>query len=110
RTSPSGAALSSKDTVGRRGGGMVIVSAAGAGRSGAAVPVTTWQLENCEVLLLGSVAVAVTNWPVGTCTPRVTVKAIVPLALVVTTAVSRYFSPSPKPEGWQTALLKKSRA
>src|SRR5262249_54975733 len=80
-----------------------------AAHPGPAVPVTTWQLENCEVLFLGSVAVAVTNWPAGTPTPRVTVKVAAPLALVVTIAEPRYFSPSPNPEGLQTWLLKNSR-
>src|SRR5262249_35253999 len=80
-----------------------------AGPSGEAAPVTTTQLENWEVSLVGLVAVAVTNRSGSTPTPRTSVKAAMPLASVVTVAVPKNCSTSPKPDGLQTVLLKNSR-
>src|SRR5262249_6914077 len=51
--------------------------------------VTTIQAENSEVLLPGSVAVAVMNWPGSRVTPRVKVKLAVQVASVVRVKESR---------------------
>jgi len=52
--------------------------------AGAPAPGTAWHRENKEVLWLGSVAVAVTNWPEATDTDRAAIKEALPLPSVVT--------------------------
>jgi hypothetical protein len=67
------------------------------------------QAENWEVLLPGSVAVAVTNWPGGTSPGKSAVKTATPSAPVVTVSAPSNVSPSPKPDASQAVLLKNSR-
>jgi len=56
---------------------------------------TTRQAENSDVLLLGSVAEAVMNWPRGTGIGNVTTKLTLPLPSVVAGSEPRKLSPSP---------------
>lgn len=66
--------------------------------------VTTRQAENSEVLLFGSVAVAVMNWPAESEVGKL--KLALQLALVVTVIEPMNVCPSPLPEGSQEVLAK----
>jgi len=95
------------ELVGVRVGVRVVVGVrVGVAVGGAAL--TTRQAENSEVLLFGSVAVAVTNQPVVTATPSVTVRAASPLASVATVVAPRNVRPSPLPEVSQVCVEKNS--
>jgi len=65
--------------------------------------------ENSEVLLLlGLVAVAVTNWPASRMPEKVIRKLSLPLGPVVTVPTPMSRCPSPNPEGSQVSLAKNS--
>ena len=70
--------------------------------------VTDWHEENSEVLLLGSVAVAVMSWPTVTAAEKAAVKLTLPPSSVVTSLKPRNVSPSPFPDGSHAALAKSS--
>ena len=70
--------------------------------------ITSIHSENSDVLLFGSVAVAVMKWPTGTVSGKVTEKLASPLPLVVTSVEPRKFSPSPYPVGSDDASEKNS--
>jgi len=72
------------------------------------VPTTTLHAENSEVLLLGSVAVAVTTCPDSTVTGKVTLIVALQLASVGMSAEPMKVCPSPLPEEWHWALSKNS--
>jgi hypothetical protein len=65
-------------------------------------------LENSDVLLLESVAVAVISRPDGNVIGKVTLKLVFPLPSVITVVEPIKVSPSPLPEGSQAALEKNS--
>src|SRR5437868_5711756 len=77
-------------------------------------PVTWTQVENSEVLPLGSVAVAVMNWPTATATGRVTLNGSAvglktsQVPSVVTVVEPIKVCPSPWPEPSHAALAKSS--
>ena len=73
---------------------------------GAAATDKHW--EGSDVLLLESVAVAVTNSPAETGTRKLAVKLALPLPSVARFLVPRNVSPSPLPEGSHTLFEKNS--
>ena len=84
--------------------GVAVTVAVGVG-----VPVLTFaHCENSEVLLLGSVAVAVTTCPDCTVTGKVTLNAAVQITTVGMSAEPMKVCPSPLPEEWHWALSKNS--
>src|SRR5882724_6760240 len=70
------------------------------------LPRTARQAENSEVLLAGSVAVALTKYPAGIARGMVLVKATLPFTGVVTFWAPRNVFPSPSPEALQAGLAK----
>src|SRR5437773_6727143 len=72
-------------------------------------PATCTGNENSEVLLLGSVAVAVMNCPAGTDVGATKANVTEPLPLVFTVDVPRNCRPSPRPEGSRLGLEKNWR-
>lgn len=75
-------------------------------------PVTTFadrQFENSEVLPLGSVAMAVTDWPDERPASPIAVKLTLPEPSVLTGHCPRYVCPSPCVEASHTSLPKKRR-
>src|SRR5215475_11364827 len=71
-------------------------------------PCATVHAENSEVLLLGSVAVAVITSPDPTVTGKVTSIVALQLPSVVMSAEPTKVSPWPNPEEWHWALSKNS--
>jgi len=69
---------------------------------------TTWQAENSEVLLLGSVAVAVITCPVRTLTGKVTLIVAIQLGAVGMLAEPMKVCPSPLPKVSHCELSKNS--
>src|SRR5437879_3617956 len=72
-------------------------------------PRTAAHRENSEVLLPGSVAVAVMHCPRGTVTIKLRLKPASPDEFVVTCTEPRNVCPSPYPEGSGCGLTKNSR-
>jgi hypothetical protein len=64
--------------------------------------------ENSDVLLFGSVAVAVTTWPDWTFTGRLTFIGALQLPSVMMLVEPMKVCPWPKPEEWHWALSKNS--
>ncbi len=75
---------------------------------GTGAAATEKHAENSDVLLFGSVAVAVIKSPTPTVAPKVAVKLALPFPSVVTSLKPKKVSPSPLPEGSQALLEKNS--
>src|SRR5215813_13851058 len=71
-------------------------------------PTTTVHAENSEVLLFGSVVVAVTTCPDSTLTGNVTFIVALQLSSVSASVEPMKVSPEPLPEGWHSGLSKNS--
>jgi len=88
--------------------GVAVGEAVSVGVGVGVAPTTVIQAENSEVLLLGSVAVAVTTCPDCTVTGRLTLIIALQLASVGMSLDPMKVSPWPKPEEWHWTLSKNS--
>jgi len=88
--------------------GVAVGEAVGVGVGVGVACTTTLHAENSEVLLFGSVAVAVTTWPDCTVTGKVTLIVALQLASVGMSLKPMKVCPSPLPNGSHCTLSKNS--